>query len=274
VTPLSFAIVTDSERTEQALGVFCRRIETSTGLRVAPHAVPSYADLIEATLADKVDLAWASPLVALRLLQSSAVDLIAVVQRSSRAGYHSALFARADAPFRRPGDLSGVRAAWVSRESASGYFVPRWHLRSLGVDPKLAFSEERFLGSHEAVAEAVLERTSDVGATHVGLDSTGGSLTSAPWLSLGAPASAVRVLLLIGPIPGDVIFASRRVAPRTRRQLTAALLALRGDDAAGSANTVFEATRFEPVPSGHLRLLEELGAYDSEGAPESGGRKR
>jgi phosphate/phosphite/phosphonate ABC transporter binding protein len=263
VTPQTFAIVTDLARTRAAFEVFCQRLETATGFRISPSVYPSYASLIEEALAGRLDLAWSPPLVAVRLRQAQAAAPIAVVRRSSRTGYHSALFARADGPLRRPGDLRGLRAAWVSPESASGYFAPRWHLRSLGVDPKIAFVEESFLGSHEAVAEAVLGGKADVGATHVGLDPSGGSLTSAPWMTLGAPPTAIRVLLLIGPIPGDVIIASRKVPPGTRRRLTAALLTLRGDDAADASQTVFDSTRFEPVSEDHLRLLERLQRHES-----------
>ena len=263
MTPQTFSIVTDLARTRAAFEVFCRRLETATGFRIAPAVHASYASLIEEALAGRLDLAWSPPLVAVRLRQAQAATPIALVRRSSRTGYHSALFARAEGPLRRPGDLRGLRAAWVSPESASGYFAPRWHLRSLGVDPKIAFVEEAFLGSHEAVAQAVLDGEADVGATHVGLDPSGGSLASAPWISIGAPPTAIRVLLLIGPIPGDVIVAGRHVPPGTRRRLTAALLTLRGDEAADATQTVFDSTRFEPASVDHLRLLEELAGANA-----------
>jgi ABC-type phosphate/phosphonate transport system substrate-binding protein len=162
--------------------------------------------------------------------------------------------------FRRPQDLQGVTVAWVSKESASGYFVPRWHLRSLGLPLESCFDREIFCESHEAVARAVLGGTADVGATHVALEPVSGQLARAPWQALGARPSSIRVLLLIGPIPGDVIAAARHVPLSSCRNLTAALLSIRQD----GAGRLFDATRFEPVPEGHLRRLLGLRAQSDE----------
>jgi hypothetical protein len=67
---------------------------------------------------------------------------------------------------------------------------------------------------------------------------------------------AMRVLLLVGPIPADVIVATRFVAPELRRRIVAALLAMRQSDPGIAA--LFDATLLEPVPAGHLALLRPL----------------
>jgi phosphonate transport system substrate-binding protein len=260
VSALVFAVVSSTERTELALGQFCRRLSVATGLDISPCVVPSYAALINDTLAGKVQLGWAAPLVAVDLEDRGAVVPLVVLMRGVRAGYHAALFARADRPYRRIEDLQGLTVAWVSRESASGYFVPRWHLRSLGVDVGRAFQRELFCSSHEEVVEAVASGAADVGATHVGLEPVSGQLAAAPWLDLGLPASSMRVLLLVGPIPGDLIVAASSVPAAARQRLVAAFLGLR-DDHDGMAQSVFQATRFDPVPDGHLDLLRRLARF-------------
>jgi phosphate/phosphite/phosphonate ABC transporter binding protein len=261
VSPLTFSVVSSSERARGALEAFCRKLETSTGLRIVPSVIDTYSSMLERMDSGEIDIAWAPPLVAIELENRAVATPIAVVKRSLRAGYHSALFVRAKGGVRRIEELSAARAAWVSRESASGYVVPRWHLRSVGVRLDKAFSNERFFGDHEAVAGAVLSEEADVGATHVGLEPVTGKLASAPWLNLGAPAAAVRVLLLVGPIPGDVVIAGHRVPQSLRRDLLAALLALR-EDPEGAAQTLFESSRFEPVPEGHFTMLRRLSRYD------------
>jgi len=257
---LTFAVVSDSEPTQEALGLFCRRLETSTGVDVAPCILSSYAALTAAALAGRVDFAWAPPLVAVELAHAKAAISMVVVRRGLRGGYHAALFARAEAPYHKPEELEGLTAAWVSRESASGYFVPRWHLRSLGVDLHKAFPRELFCSSHEAVVDAVLGGQADVGATHVGLEPVSGQLAAAPWLDMGAPPGSVRVLLLIGPIPGDLIVAGSHVPQDVRQRVTAALLSMH-DDPDSAAHSVFQASHFEPVPDGHLALLRRLARY-------------
>ncbi len=257
---LTFAVVSDSEPTQEALGLFCKRLELSTGVEVVPCVLSSYSALTEAVLSSRVDFAWAPPLVAVEFEDRKAAVAMAVIRRGLRGGYHSALFARAEAPYRRPEELIGLTAAWVSRESASGYFVPRWHLRSLGVELHKAFPRELFCSSHEGVVDAVLSGQADVGATHVGLEPVSGQLAAAPWLDMGAPPASVRVLLLVGPIPGDLIVAGAQVPAAVRRRVTAALLAMH-DDSDSVAHALFQASRFEPVPDGHLGLLRRLARY-------------
>ncbi len=81
-----------------------------------------------------------------------------------------ALFVLERSGLRSPQDLAGVRAAWVDRQSVSGYLLIRAHLRGLGIMPERAFTSDRFFGSHEAVVRAVVEDSADVGATFIHLD--------------------------------------------------------------------------------------------------------
>lgn len=256
---LTFAVVSSSERTHEALARFCDSLQKSTGLAIEPRVLSSYSALREGVLEGKLDVVWSPPLVAVDLEDGRAASSIAVVQRSSRAGYYSALFVHAKSPIRRVEHLKGARAAWVTRESASGYVVPRWHLRSIGVRLEEAFSQEQFLAGHEAVTRAVIEGEADTGATHVGLDAVTGKLKSAPWLLMPVPPAIVRVVLLVGPIPGDVVMVRHGLAASMRRQLTGALLAVH--DADDGTETLFEASRFEPVPDGHLTMLRRLSRF-------------
>jgi ABC-type phosphate/phosphonate transport system substrate-binding protein len=259
VPDVKFGVVSSAPETQEALGNFCRRLRVTTGLDLAPAVYKSYGELLKSTVDGIVDVVWAPPLIAIELEDRGIAMPAVVVRRSSRVGYYSALFCLADAPFQRVEELSKVRAAWVTKESASGYVVPRWHLRSLGVRLADAFATEEFFASHEAMTQAVLDNRADVGSTHVSLDPVTGKLASAPWLALGAAPGAVRVLLLVGPIPGDVVAISARVDSGARRRLIAALVALR-DDVDGLA--LFEAGAFEPVPDGHLTLLRRLARFN------------
>lgn len=255
---LTFAAVSADAATGEALDQFCVKLARATGLAFEPKVFGSYAELRDGMLSASLDLVWAPPLVAVDLEDAGAAESAVVVHRSTRAGYYSALFTRAGSRLNAIEDLVQARAAWVSKESASGYFVPRWHLRSLGLRLQDCFATETVLGTHEAVTRAVLEGTADVGATHVGLDPVSGKLAAASWLALGFPPGAARVLLLVGPIPGDVIAVGRRVDGSSRRRIVAALVAMKDDLA---SQTLFEASRFDPVPEGHLELLRRLGRF-------------
>jgi len=71
-------------------------------------------------------------------------------------------------------------------------------------------------------------------------------------------------VLLIGPIPGDLIVAVSHVPAAVRGCITAALLSMHGD-VDSVAHSVFQASRFEPVPDGHLGLLRRLSRYSETG---------
>jgi phosphonate transport system substrate-binding protein len=141
-------------------------------------------------------------------------------------GFHSALIVAAGSSYQRLTDLEGARAAWVDEDSASGFLLPRIALARAGVDPRRAFSAERFFGSHEAVARAITRGVSDVGATYAGVDASG-ALTRAPWLSLEAEEAArVRVLARIGDLPSDATVARAGLPAAKRERVARALLAM------------------------------------------------
>jgi ABC-type phosphate/phosphonate transport system substrate-binding protein len=180
VPEVTFGVVSRAPETHDALGSFCRRIRVTTGIELAPAIHASYSELLKRALEGRVDVIWAPPLVAIELEDRGVAQPAVVVRRSQRVGYYCALFCLAGAPFQRVEELSGLRAAWVSKESASGYVVPRWHLRSLGVRLAEAFASEEFYSSHETMTQTVLDGKADVGATHVSLDPVTGKLASAP----------------------------------------------------------------------------------------------
>jgi phosphonate transport system substrate-binding protein len=259
---LVFGVVRRSEQTEASAAEFCGWLARATGLDVQARVADGYAELLADIVAGEIDVAWLPPLVAIDAQDQAGVTLVAVVQRRDPKGYHSALFTRADSRFQDVRDLCGAVGAWLSPESASGHFVPRWHLASRGIELAKAFREHLVFETHGAVARAVASGRADVGATHVALDPVTGELARAPWLEL-PDAPPMRVLLLVGPIPRDVIAAAASLPVSTRRALLAALLSLEADHAL--VRSLFEATCFEPVPERHLELLRRLAHFAKSG---------
>lgn len=251
-----FAVVAKGANTGDLAAAFCARLTELTAVRFVSHVVDSYEAIIADLVQARCEVAWAPPFVALEAEDRAGVTLLSVVKRSFAVGYHSAIFTRSDSDRRSLADLEGATVAWGSPWSASAYVVPRWHLRAKGIDPRCAPLRELHFARHEAIGRAVWERVADVGACHVGVDPVSGQLASAPWQSVAGALGAMRVLLLVGPIPGDVIVATRLVTSDLRRRIVAALLAMRQCDP-GLA-TLFDATSFEPVPEGHLALLRRL----------------
>src|SRR5262249_35694649 len=126
--------------------------------------------------------------------------------RNGVSSYFTALFVLERSTLQRAEDMSGVRVAWVDRQSVSGYLLIRASLRAQGIDLARAFGDTRFLGSQDAFVQAVLDGNADVGATFIYIDAHRGTPMRAGW-----GAAKVRVLSQAGPIPADVLAVGARV---------------------------------------------------------------
>ncbi|MEZ4219498.1 MAG: PhnD/SsuA/transferrin family substrate-binding protein [Polyangiaceae bacterium] len=249
------ATVRASGPTRGGLNAFCDALSVTLDTRVSPFLCESYKDLLSELHWGTLALAWLPPMIALKAVgRSGAVPLVAPV-RGGSAWYWTSLFCREDSPLQTLDDLKDLRVAWVDPMSSAGYNVIRASLRAQGVNLKTAFSEEHFLGTHDAVARAVIDGEVDVGATYAHFDDAGRVRTA------GWGRAAARSLKFAGPIPGDILAASAQLSPDLREQITDSLLGEGHTDVKRAASSLFSATGFERVDLRHLTHLEELVAY-------------
>lgn len=249
---VGIALTTDPETTRGKLERFCNSLSEASGMKVTAHGMWHYHHLLEALAAREVDLVWLPPILALRATAQQLCLPIALPVRHGVSTYSTALFTRPDSKVRDLDDLRDVTAAWVDRQSAAGYLIIRAYLRSKGVDLDEAFSHEKFLGTHDAVADAVLEGEVDVGATFVYLD---------PDKRTGAPQAAgwaerpVHIIGVAGPIPSDVVAANRNLTPKARQLVQNALVGGEHPALATSARDLLGADSFIAPNRDHLERL-------------------
>ncbi len=205
-------------RFSEALGKLAR-------VELAVFEAPSYEALARAMASGEVDFAWLPPLAFIALERRHVVVPLASALRGGGTAFYSAILVRADSDLVEPEDLAGARAAWVDPYSASGYVVPRVGLAAVGIDPRVAFSEEKFWQSHESAVRAVVSGRADFCATFAGVDADA-QITRGAWLDLPGAAEAIRVLVRFGAIPGDVVAARAQLSALKRATLTRALLAM------------------------------------------------
>jgi phosphate/phosphite/phosphonate ABC transporter binding protein len=206
----------------------CAALGLIAKAELAVYEADSYEDLAAAMVRGEVDFAWLPPLAFVALERRGQVVALVSAQRGGATAFHSAIIVARTSTILEPEDLAGARAAWVDRYSASGYVVPRVGLAAVGIDPRVAFAEERFYHSHEAVVRAVAAGRADFGATYAGV-SASGVVTRGPWMDVKGADDAIRVLVNFGAIPGDVVAARVQLAEDKRAILTRALLAISGD---------------------------------------------
>lgn len=131
--------------------------------------IASYELLERALLSGEVHAAWGPPLVCAQVEEAGGKVALRAV-RSGSVTYRSALVCRShdDLAIEEIGQrgLRRLRAVWVDKHSMGGYVLPRYHLRSLGIDLGEAFESEKLLGSYEACFDAVMECDADITASY------------------------------------------------------------------------------------------------------------
>ena len=213
----------------------CRLASAASGLTFAPEVVASYAELSAAILDGEIGLAWLPPVPTIELEARGAASVLAIPARGGSSTYHAAFIVRRGGP-KTLTELRGRRAAWVQRDSAAGYLVPRMHLAAQGFDVLRFFSRELFVHSHTAVIDAVLAGEADVGATFCTIDVPSGRVIRSAWQDeRGQILRPVEVLTTMGPIPNDALVAANDLPAAARSALTRWLLT-----ADGRAREIFE----------------------------------
>ncbi len=213
----------DAEATRARVEAFGRAAGEALHLPVSFHVAGDYRGLVAALEQGAVHLAWVPPVAAIDALRTDAIRPLAVAVRNNATSYSAALFSAAPGPIQSLADVVGVRAAWVDRQSASGYVFVRAALRQRGMSLVDAFREDLFLRGHAEVTRAVLGGAAEVGATYFSYHPGTRELADAGWRQVADDAS-VRILLEAGPIPSDFIAAHAGMAAADVAVLEAGLV--------------------------------------------------
>lgn len=258
---VGIALTTDPRMTRGLLEQFCLALGDATGVQVLPRGMSSYGRLLEQLRAGAVDIVWLPPVPAMQATAQGVVKPVVIPVRDGHATYHAALFTRRETAIVSPGDLRGAVAAWVDPKSAAGYLIIRAHLAQQGIDLARAFGENLFLGSHDAVAEAVMSGRAEVGATFAYFDDHG-RVKRAGW-----GAAPAQVVAKAGPIPNDVIAARSDCSSLVVRLVQSALVDVQNAQLREAARALLSAQAFAvPSPEHLAPLADLLASVPVEGA--------
>jgi phosphonate transport system substrate-binding protein len=259
-------------------GELCSLASEVAGLRFEPVLASSYDELAAAIREGEVGLAWLPPVPTIELENRGIASVLAIPARRGATTYHAAFITRRGGP-KTLAELRGRRAAWVQRDSAAGYLVPRMHLAAQGFDVLRFFSRELFVHSHSGIVDAVVNGDADVGATFCSVDAPTGRVVRSAWQDdHGVSLRPVEAIATMGPIPNDALVASGEVPAAARSALTRWLLTLDG-----RAKDIFEKMLGSgdfrvPAPNHYEMLRHALRAAHARGhdalPPESRMRMR
>jgi phosphonate transport system substrate-binding protein len=145
-----------------------RLLQKTTGLHFKTSVATSYAAVIEAMGAGKVDVGWLATFSYVLAHDKYGVELLLVVQRFGSPFYRGQIMVRAGSGIQDLAGLKGMRFAFVDPASTSGHLYPKTLLLSKGVDPEHFFKKSVFAGSHNAVVLSIYKSEVDGGAAYEG----------------------------------------------------------------------------------------------------------
>lgn len=256
---LRFGVIPDSAVGYAHADRFATSLSQSLGMPVEVHRATDYRVLLSSIEQGRIDVAWVPPLGAARAIRAGSIQEIAVTMRNGASTYLTGLVTLKSSNIHSLADLHNVRAAWVDRESASGYGVIRAALRRSGVRLTEAFSEELFVRSHAEVARALAEGRVDVGATCFNFVSGTVEIARSGFKDHGGLRDDdVRLLAHAGPIPADVVAGHRSLPPRMLSALQAALVEARPLAVHEAAKLLVHADGFVRPTQDHREMLTTL----------------
>jgi len=255
---LSFALTwqRNTEPVGTAVTDLLRWLGGRLGRPVAPRVALSYDELLPLFERGEADFAWLPPLTFVQLRRKELVRTLFVNQRHGARAFHAILAVRANSRHYALDRLQGARVAWVDPYSTTGYVLARLDLVAHGIDPRTTFGEERFFGSHDAAARAVLDGRSDVLGTFAEYE--GERIARAGFSGQGS-ASDWRVVLRGRESPADALAARATLDDETCEAIKRALAdAVADAETAPLVRAVFHTDSFaENVDDRRYTLLAD-----------------
>jgi len=226
-TALGFGIVPSTELQDAGKMLFeelCERASDEANVRFNPIIAEDYRELMAELENGRIGLAWMPPVATIELTELRRLaTCLAIPARRGATSYHAAFVVRRGGP-KNIEECKGRRAAWVQRDSAAGYLVPRIEMAAQGINVLRYFSRELFVHSHPGVIDAVASGDADVGATYCHID---GKTVRGAWTDdEGRPLRPIEPIATFGPIPNDALVASMELPTPARTGLTRWLLDL------------------------------------------------
>jgi phosphonate transport system substrate-binding protein len=238
--------------------IFADEVGRALGVRAQVHHAADYRGLVAALENGLIQMAWVPPIAAARGIRSATLLPVVITRRNGTTSYLACLFARKSSGIESPHVLSGARAAWVDRESASGYVCVRAALRAAGISLVGAFAEDHFARSHAEVARMVRDGRADVGATYLSYEAGTVGVARAGWRDGGLTDDEVVVIAHAGPIPSDMLAVHATVSRGHVAALQSALLDARPRSLFEAGKALLSADGFVRCDEQHLAQLRAM----------------
>lgn len=198
-----------------------------TGLHFEVSVPMSYAAVISAMGAGKVDVGWLSPIPYVIAHDTYGVEVVLTTVRNKSTKYWSFIVARADSGIKGLSDLKGKRFAYGDPVSTSGAIYPKHLIRASGHDPEGFFSNVIYAGAHDKVVLAVYNKQVDAGAIYGGVVSDAREKVVE---TIPDVMGKTRVIARSLEIPNDTVSIRKGLPPDLVEKMTEGLLKVASSD--------------------------------------------
>jgi phosphonate transport system substrate-binding protein len=151
-------------------GAYRELIETTFGVPTRLFPASDYAGVLQAFSAGQIEMAGMGPSVYAGTwldTNGGVQPLVVAEERDGSISYVAVMVVRSDSGITSLEQMRGRSLAWADPNSTSGFLIPRFALRQVGINPEPGqyFSRTGFAGGHEQGIVAVLQRQFDAAVT-------------------------------------------------------------------------------------------------------------
>ncbi|MCL7751635.1 phosphate/phosphite/phosphonate ABC transporter substrate-binding protein [Guyparkeria hydrothermalis] len=206
-----------------------------------------YSSMIEAMRHGRLDLGYFGPLSYVLAKQKSEIEAFAAINKGGSTSYHAVLIGNVEAGVEDYEDITGKDVAFGDVASTSSHLIPKAMMAEQKISHEGDY-EEHFLGSHDAVAIAVMNGRAQAGG-----------LSQPIYNSLVARGMVdedkVSVIEVSKPYPQYPWTMRSSLAPEVKERIRNAFYDL--EDPA--VLKPFKADAFEPISDSDYDVVRELG---------------
>ncbi|AFY39228.1 phosphonate ABC transporter, periplasmic phosphonate-binding protein [[Leptolyngbya] sp. PCC 7376] len=133
-------------------------LTTTLNIPVEFDAASSYEDAVEKIVNGSVDVAYLGPFTYIKAKeQNPSIEPIAapIDQNTGRPWYTSVIIGTID--IQSLEEIKGRHFSFVSDSSTSGFLVPSYEFKTLGIDPETDFASVRYGGAHDKNLQLLLD---------------------------------------------------------------------------------------------------------------------
>lgn len=218
-------------QTTSSMDEFLKHAEKETGVKWKLFQASNYSGVMNAMIADQIDLAWLSGKSYCQTHEDSkggVEPVVAAQEPDGSMGYVSVLVVKTDSPYKSYEDLKGKTVARTDPLSGSGYIVPTLEFNKMG-KPVDQYYNSPLSGGHPQGVMGVLKGTYDGAFTWTSKDDNIGNIRKMIDKGL-LKRDQIRVIWTSKPLPSPPIVIRKSLPLAMRIDLAKMFVRLKDHD--------------------------------------------